>query len=1123
MPGRTLQADAAALEEKIIAHLPRILDQAQNTTANHQKNLVALYKLQAEAALCTEPVNKGRRVKLVGERIFEDTLFKYLKPVLEAKKGLTQADRVVKFLGQYIKFVNEKAAEEKNAEEEEGDDDTTASRFTARFLRFLFKGFLAKEKAVRYRVLQSVAEMVSHLGEVDEDIYAELRSSLMDRTSDKESSIRVQAVISLSKLSGAEDPSEVTDGGPLVLDVLLDLLAHDSSPDVRRAILVNVPITQATIPEILARTRDTDTTIRKLVYSTVLESNVIIRDDVIGPTHPRAFTISQRELIIRNGLGDRELSVRNAAASLLARWVEAIQEKPVKEETEACGSDAKIESGLVELLKMLDLAENTVATDAALSVLVTRPDIFENMEFGNNYWGNLTPETAFLARVFVEHGKATKDDTRLEAALPVVTELAFRIQAAYNKLVEDIFAERDQRLLGSLTDDDIQKFEDARLEQESVIGELLRMAVNLDYSDEIGRRKMFQLVRDMLSREELPESLLSKCLDVLRELSAGERDLIRVVVEIIHDLRDPGDDDDEEDPTRDPDSEAAYGETPATQRPPRTKKPPKEKTSEEKARVDKIDLRCLSLCIGMLERVNSTLEENSTLDGILAELIIPSVTRKELAFREKGILSLGLCSLIAKRLAVRSLPFFVNHLKKEDTPDSLLISLLKVIFDLLMVHDQVLRKEKADEFDRIIPYILGILAETRCDQVRAVICIGVSKLVLAGMITDDTVLINLVQIYLSPATKDNQELRQCLTFFFPVFCYSSPANQTMMKDIFLRAYKELKKDRKALGEDGEMLNAAQVTMLFLDWTDPTKLRNALDSRGKVDPKHQGNMSIQVDMAIDIMKDLLKDEELEKEDKKVFCQLLGKLYMPDPVEDDKIKQLKVLLHGLRSRRPLRDATTRNAFTKFEAAILKKYEKQLEDFSEEEYRKLEQLEALFEFLDEIVPEDDEEFIDLDEPKKKGRKRRSDSIATTTTENEEPASATSSKRGGSKPRSKRARLSKSDDDSDGEGTEIETPQPSSAPTRTLPKRSAATKKPPPVIEVSSGSDEDPTPPSRSKQSKQRKSTPEVKEEEQLDTEINELLDEGDTSEIPFDSIIDDTHDEDEEEEVNDLLVAD
>lgn len=50
----------------------------------------------------------------------------------------------------------------------------------------------------------------------------------------------------------------------------------------------------------------------------------------------------------------------------------------------------------------------------------------------------------------------------------------------------------------------------------------------------------------MLSQEALPESLLARCLDVLRILSPNERDLIRVVVEIIQDLRDRDEHADEE-------------------------------------------------------------------------------------------------------------------------------------------------------------------------------------------------------------------------------------------------------------------------------------------------------------------------------------------------------------------------------------------------------------------------------------------------------------------------------------------------------------------------------------------------------------------------------------------------
>jgi hypothetical protein len=65
-----------------------------------------------------------------------------------------------------------------------------------------------------------------------------------------------------------------------------------------------------------------------------------------------------------------------------------------------------------------------------------------------------------------------------------------------------------------------------------------------------------------------------------------------------------------------------------------------------------------------------------------------------------------------------------------------------------------------------------------------------------------------------------------------------------------------------------------------------------------------------------------------------------------------------------RRPLHDTTATNALTKFEASITKKFGEQLRDFSEEQYRKLEELHDLFEFLDDIIPEDDEDEV----PKKK-----------------------------------------------------------------------------------------------------------------------------------------------------------
>jgi condensin complex subunit 3 len=69
--------------------------------------------------------------------------------------------------------------------------------------------------------------------------------------------------------------------------------------------------------------------------------------------------------------------------------------------------------------------------------------------------------------------------------------------------------------------------------------------------------------------------------------------------------------------------------------------------------------------------------------------------------------------------------------------------------------------------------------------------------------------------------------------------------------------------------------------------------------------------------------------------------------------------------------LKDLTSRKALAKFDALIAKKFEKQLE-LKEEELRKLEELQNLFDFLDDIIPEDDDKFVDPPEIRTKGRKR-------------------------------------------------------------------------------------------------------------------------------------------------------
>ena len=87
----------------------------------------------------------------------------------------------------------------------------------------------------------------------------------------------------------------------------------------------------------------------------------------------------------------------------------------------------------------------------------------------------------------------------------------------------------------------------------------------------------------------------------------------------------------------------------------------------------------------------------------------------------------------------------------------------------------------------------------------------------------------------------------------------------------------------------------------------------------------------------------------------------------------------------TRRPPRDASALAALIKFDGALSKRFEKQLEDFNEMEYRQLQSLQELFEFLDDIMPLDEDEDEDEDPPtakKRTARKRRSESVTTDAT---------------------------------------------------------------------------------------------------------------------------------------------
>ena len=100
---------------------------------------------------------------------------------------------------------------------------------------------------------------------------------------------------------------------------------------------------------------------------------------------------------------------------------------------------------------------------------------------------------------------------------------------------------------------------------------------------------------------------------------------------------------------------------------------------------------------------------------------------------------------------------------------------------------------------------MQVLEAEESKSVQALMCLGLAKLMLFGLVTDERVtfcfgpfrhdfdltsflispqvLMSLIFAYVSPTSSDNQELRQCLAYFLPVYCYSSSANQMRLQSV----------------------------------------------------------------------------------------------------------------------------------------------------------------------------------------------------------------------------------------------------------------------------------------------------------------------------------------------------
>lgn len=476
---------------------------------------------------------------------------------------------------------------------------------------------------------------------------------LLKRIRDKEPMVRVQAVLGLGRLAGNEggEDQEQEDSGiddtSGLLEKLLDVLQNDPSAEVRRSLLLNLPLTPTTLPFLLERARDLDPATRRALYSRLLPA--------LGDF--RHLSLSMREKLLRWGLRDRDENVRKATAKLFReRWIEdCAGTRAVTEDSAPTEVSAPSIEALLELLERIDVINSGVESGVALEALKEfwsgRPDYRDSIRFDDAFWDNLSAESVFLARSFNDFCRQEGDgkyEALIEEKMPEVTKLGFFIQRYANDLVNRL------RQINALSEGE---GEEDTVEQEFIVEQLLHIAQTLDYSDEVGRRKMFALLREALAVAELPDEITKLVVEVLRtvsgEDSAAEREFCGVVLEAVAEVHDTIVVEETMVEDEDESFHSAHSEVTDTT-PTKDKKSKKllaesQEADEEKAiREIMVNLKCLHIAQCMLQNVGDNLQDNVHLVTMLNNLVVPAVRSHEAPIRERGLLCLGLCCLLDK-------------------------------------------------------------------------------------------------------------------------------------------------------------------------------------------------------------------------------------------------------------------------------------------------------------------------------------------------------------------------------------------------------------------------------------------------------------------------------------------
>lgn len=874
--------DGAAddVNTRIFHSIADVFQKAQSTYAGHRKHVAVLKKIQTKA------VNRGY------EAAFNYWFSNLVTRIMPLRKSEPVGDRLVKLVAAFVASLDRELelAENNQSEELDPEHGEVFSRFVDHFIRHILRGIESRDRNVRYRVIQLLAVIMDNIGEIDESLYNLLTWSLNKRIYDKEPNVRIQAVFCLTKFQDDDEREVIQQNDPEdAMHKLMSLIQNDPSAEVRRAAMLNLVDMQMTRPYILERARDVNLINRRLVYSRVLKQMGAQCFDKVD------FKILDQ--LIKWGLDDREQSVRDACNRLLSYdWLNI------------WGGD------LIEFLEKLDVTISSVADRAMECLFKTRDDIIPKLRFPENIWRQFTVETAFLLRCFYKHCVDNNLHETIDDNFPEASRLADSLNLYLQKILV-----REEKVSSS---------DSEKSHVEFIIEQLLIIANSYDYSDEVGRRSMLTVVRNMLSVFDLPEALIEIGLKVLKSLSINERDFVTMVIEIINDIRDDDierqeKEQGEDEPSRADDDEDDDGAVESFQQSVenlvnngftsrddlvKNLKPPREPRPET-------IVVCLTRSSHMLELVNMSLDQNILTTSLIDSLIMPAVRNTEPRIRELGVRNLGLCCLLDFQLATENMYILGMCVSKGNA--SLKKIALQVIVDIFSIHGSaVVNGEGKVDSISLHKIFYKVLKNEDLPGCQVVAAEGLCKLFLADVFTDDDLFETLVLSYFSPANSNNEPLIQAFAFCIPVYCFSHSQHQDRMArvaaDVLMRLcilWEDLQEDENEEVDREAMLKPNVIFQQLLHWTDPRKLINRSEEDAVKD-------NVQLTFLLDFSKTFPKIER--KDIKKMLLTNINAAFITSGQEYKLLKELDEHLEDIADNENL-DTVSLNSLQKFKGTL------------------------------------------------------------------------------------------------------------------------------------------------------------------------------------------------------------